>query len=607
MLNASRKPQRRANPHKRPNYFKIRGFIAIIAAIFLALPVHAANAPPSADIFEHFIKKDDLTSPLFDESIIEELQPNTLQQKEIIELIRQGVNELQKGEKENGLEKLQRAWSMDTSIPVAGVVIVTTYLQAQDYGTALEVARKIQKHTPNVPEGYTLAGIAYAGLGNQKQTQASFEKALEVRPGDPEASRNLAAIYLGQGNADKARSIFKAVLDHNPNHLQTTISLAELEYKSNQPEKAASLLESAIAKHPDKLEPRIDLVQLYLARNMPGQALAILEEAMKQFPDRPDLIQFAAVAQLKNGAPSKAVALLESAIKLASDNVTLHYNLALAYEQLKQNAKAMAEIDTALKLDPNHVSSKFVKARLMASGGQLDAAEKLLKELESSNPDRPEILELKGRIAAAQKRPEVAIALFESALKVNKESPLLVIDLALAQKQAGKIDASFATFNTWVDKHPTDISVRSVLADLLLDNGRLDEAQKRYTEIVKLQPERAGAWNNLAWLLAQKGALDEALKNAEQAYALAPNDPQVMDTLGDILLRKGQNKKAVDILHKASTILPDSTTISYHLAKALADSNTKESKDILKKLLSKKEAFRERKMTEELLTELEAK
>ncbi len=609
MDNNSMKTQSHTYLHKRDSgYFNFSRFIGIAASIFLALPGYAAIYPSDTDIFHPLTAKDTQTSPLLgDEALIEELQKYHVKKNEIIELIRQAVNELQKGERENGLEKLQQAWSMDTSLPLAGVVIASTYLQAQEYEAALKVAQKIQENSPSAPEGYTLAGIAYAGLGNQKQPQASFEKALEVSPGDPEASRNLAMIYLNQGNRDKARSIFKAVFDHNPDHLQTTISLAELEYKSNQPEKAATLLESAIAEHSDQLQPRISLAQLFLARNLPSQALAILEEAMKQFPNQPDLMQFAAVAQLQYGAPTEAVKLLESAIKLSPDSATLHYNLALAHEQLKQNAKAMAEIDKALKLEPDYVSSKFVQARLMANDGRLDDARKLLKELEVSNPESVEILVLKGRIAVAQKNPEEAISFFESALKVNAENPWLAIDLALARKQADKIDESFATLNNWVDKHPTDILVRSVLADLLLDKERLDEAQKHYAEIIKLQPKRSDAWNNLAWLLAQKGNLDDALKHAEQAYSLAPKDPQVMDTFGDILFKKGQNKKAIDILRKASVISPASTTISYHLATALVDSNSNESKKILKKLLSKKDNFRERKMSEDLLKELETK
>lgn len=607
MASNNMKLQRCTHLQKYHCYFKLKGLIAIVVAFFLVLPCYAAVEPLGRTVFERFKIKDDQPPPLFNEGIMNQLQSDNLEKKDIFDLIHQGVDQLQQGDKKGALEKLQQAWSMDTSVPVAGVIIASTYLKEKEYEAALTVAQKIQKNTPNVPEGYTLAGIAYAGLGNQQQTKASFEKALEIRSGDPEASHNLAAIYLAQGDSDKIRSIFKAVLDHNPDHLQTTISLAELEYKLNQPEKAALLLESAIAKHPNALEPRLDLAQLYLGRNKGVKALALLEEAMRQFPDRPDLMQLAAVAQLKNGAPTEAVALLEAAIKLSPDSSTLYYNMALAYEQLKQNAKSMTEIDKALKLEPNHVSSKFVKARLMASSGQLEEAKKLLGELEASNPNIPEILELKGKIAAAQKHPDEAIALFESALKSNKENSLLVIDLALAQKQANKLDASFGTLSNWLDKHPTDISVRIVLADMLLDNGRLDEAQKHYTEIIKLQPKRSGAWNNLAWLLAQKGKLDEALKYAEQAYSLAPNDPMIMDTLGDILLKKGQTQKAVEILYKASTALSDSTAISYHLAKALAELKPNESKDILKKLLSKKDPFLERKMSEELLAELEAK
>jgi putative PEP-CTERM system TPR-repeat lipoprotein len=610
MINKKKSPSPDRPHHDKCDNFTIKAVILVVASGFIAFPGHAAIPPVSPDISNPYIIKDHLNTPVIDEfdmdNFREEIEHTQVKQDEVRSLISQGVDDLQSGRQQQALDKLKQAWAMDPSLPVAGVIIANIYLQTKDYSTALEVTQKLQKDSPGAPEGYTLAGIAYAGLDNQKQALVSFEKALEVRPGDLEAGRNLAVLYNKQGNTDKARTILTDVLTHNPDHLQTINLLAELEFRTNRLQKAVSLLESTIAKHPNELQPRILLAQMQLATNQLPKALAILEAAMQQFPNQPELMQFAAVIELQNGAPDKALPLLESAIKLLPDNLTLHYNLALTHEQLKHDAQAMAEIDKALKLDPNHTSSKFVRARLMASTGELDAAQNLLKELEASNPESANIPELKGKISIAQKKPEEAINQFKTALERREDNPLLVAELALAQIEAQQTDAGYETLRHWIDKHPTDVSIRIILADLLLDKGRYDEAQKYYAEILKLQPDRIDAGNNRAWSLAQNGDLDEALDQAEKTYAQAPKNPWVMDTLATILLKKDQPIKATDLLRNAVSIAPDDTAISFHLAQALTGTNNDEAKVILKNLLSSDKSFKERQLSEELLKKLES-
>lgn len=600
--------------YDRPNMGKsdpatIRGLILIIASSFIAFPGYSATQPITFGTTNPFMIQDQFSYPLDkvdDSKLIEEFDPAKLEQNQIRSLISQGVNDLRNNKKQEGLDKLKQAWAMNPSIPIAGVIIASTYLQTKDYSAALEIAQKIQKNSPRTSEGYTLAGITYAGLDDQKQAQTSFEKALEVKPGDPEAARNLATLYLKQDNADKARNVLTDALSHNPDHLQTINALAELEFKTNQRQKAVSLLESAITKYPNEIPPRILLAQLHLASNQRSEAFTILGETIKQFPNNPDLLEFVAVTQLENGAPDKSLPLLESAVKVSPNNITLHYNLALVHEQLKHYPQAMAEIDKALKLDPNHASSKFVRAKLLASTGQLEAAQKLLKELEESNPESVNIPELRGRIAIGLKKPDEAIGYFKSAVKKQEENPLLIIYLAMAQMEAKNIDAGYDTLRLWIEKHPNDISVRIILADILLDKGHHDEAQKYYAEVLKLQPDKIEAGNNLAWLLAESGELDKAVDLAEKTHVLAPENPWVMDTLAMILLKKDQTNKATDLLRKAVTILPDNPTMSYHLAQTLIGSKKDEAKTILKSLLSNKKTFKERELTKELLKKLES-
>lgn len=603
-----KQPSKRSTPsHGKSRVFIRLGGIFFITSNFIATPSLATVTTAPVDTNDPFSIQD-FSAP----SLTNELNPGRLLedfsvQNQIRILISQGIDDLRNGKKQEGLDKLKQAWALDNSVPVAGAIIASTYLQDKNYKTALEIAQEIQKNTPKVPEGYTLAGIAYSGLDDQKQSQASFEKALQIRPGDPEAAHNLAALYVKQGDTDKAKATLNDALAHNPDHMQTIYTLANLEFKTNQLQKAISLLEQATAKHPDDLQPLMALAQMHLAGQQIPQAFTVMENALKQFPNNPELMQYAGATYLQQGLPDKALPILESAVKQAPESSTLRYNLALVYEQLKNFPQALVEINNALKLEPNFTSSKFVKARLLASTGQLDIAQKLLAEIETSNPKSANIPELKGRIAMAKHKPDEAIKYFEAAVKTQEDNPKLIADLALAQMEAKKIDTGFDTLRHWLEKHPNNNSVRIILADLLLGNGRYKDAQKAYVEVLKAQPDRIDASNNLAWVMAENGELDNALEQAEKTYALAPNEPTIMDTLATILLKKDQIDRATDLLRKAATISPNDTAISFHLAQALANSDKKQAITTIKTLLTGKKPFKERPQAEELLKKLESK
>jgi len=532
------------------------------------------------------------------------MNPSLTKLKRIQSNIKKALVDLKNGEKKKGLEKLNQAWRMNPAVPVAGVIIVNVYLNDEEYKTALNVALEIQHKSPKVVEGYLLAGIAYAGLDNKKQMKASFEKALDVQPGNIDAGFNLADFFLKQGNITQAEKILSNLLLYNPDDLKVVSSLAKLELNGGDSKKAIILLEALIDKHSEELQPRVLLAQIFIEINDTAKALIILDNALEKFPNNVELMEYIAVVQMKRGEIGEAIIMLESAIKLSSNKHSLYYNSALNYEKSNQFPLAIEAINKALKLNSSHASYKFVLARLMVKTGKHKVAKKLLKELDSLIPESANVSDLKGRISFAENKVEEAITHFKSAIEKNANDPFLIAKLSMAQFKANKNDAGYETLYHWINTHPNDISIRFIIADRLLDNGGYAEAQKYYREIIKIQPESLVASNNIAWILAETGHLENALDLAEENYAKAAENVFVIDTLATILLKKGEIKKSISLLEKATKIAPNNTTVSYHLAQAFAGQDNAKAKIILTNLLSNNKFFKERELSEELLLKL---
>lgn len=601
---------------KHCKILSITGLILIVHSSFFLVPVEAANYSntqgTSIAIDDKFFSWE--SGEVFSEGELES-SIQTLKkfisksnpQKNAVNLAYSGLLYLQRGNIQQGLSELEQAWEIDPKLPIAGIMITTTHLKIKEYREALESAKKLQVNLPKESAGYTLAGLAHAGLNDPKRSRAAFQKALEVNQDDIDASANLATLAIKEEDFDQARSIYKETLIRRPGHLRTMMQLARLESISGQTEKAILLLKEAVNKYPETLQPRLFLAQMFLTIGDSQNALDVTEPVSEKYQKVAALLELIGIARMRSGLPLKAISVLESASQESPKTASLQYNLALAYEQLKEKDKAIQKIKKALKLDPDHAPSKFLYARLMAKKGQMESALNLLHELEKSYSGSPEISELEGRIAMAKNQPEKAIGLFKKALS-RRETNNILIQLALAQMLTKQTNASYATLRNWLKRFPLDILTRSTLADMLLGNGQNDDAQTQYLEVVRLQPEISGAWNNLAWLLLQKGDMDEALEHAEKAYKIDPNNPQIMDTLGDILVRKNQPKKAIELLQKATKISPNDLNMHFHLAQAYAGTKyTEKARKLLTDILAKNQQFGQRQQAAELLNKLEEK
>ncbi len=93
--------------------------------------------------------------------------------------------------------------------------------------------------------------------------------------------------------------------------------------------------------------------------------------------------------------------------------------------------------------------------------------------------------------------------------------------------------------------NPDSALAHSNLGNVLLRDGRVDDAIVHETQAVTLQPESEFAHFNLALALFAKGRVDEAILHLEKVLEVNPNHPQACYTLANILADKGKTDQAM--------------------------------------------------------------
>jgi tetratricopeptide (TPR) repeat protein len=99
--------------------------------------------------------------------------------------------------------------------------------------------------------------------------------------------------------------------------------------------------------------------------------------------------------------------------------------------------------------------------------------------------------------------------------------------------------------------------------------GRLRDAEKIYTRVLKAAPDHFDALNLLGTIKAQLGRIGEAHRLLSTAVKLNPRAPQAWANLGQVLHALKRDRDALDCFDKALALAPDDIGILNHRANAL--------------------------------------
>ncbi|WP_299944913.1 tetratricopeptide repeat protein [uncultured Microbulbifer sp.] len=93
------------------------------------------------------------------------------------------------------------------------------YLAEAEYESAIALLQSVVAREQRLPAPYINLGIAYYRVGNEKDAEDAFLRALALDEKHPVATNELAALYRRQGRFVDARHIYVHALAENPEYL----------------------------------------------------------------------------------------------------------------------------------------------------------------------------------------------------------------------------------------------------------------------------------------------------------------------------------------------------------------------------------------------------
>jgi tetratricopeptide (TPR) repeat protein len=440
---------------------------------------------------------------------------------------------------------------------------------------------------------------------------------LSANPDEQSSRILLAAVYEKAGRLPLAISTYREALNRSPQDLRIIIPVVAALYKANEYDQADKILHQAANHklyHPElkKLE-----LQSHLKRGQLSSASDDIDNLLANDPDNRAMYLTLALLKVRQGKFIEAEKLLENLKSEEPDS------LAITVAQIELNMRQGKSTEAISLCDEivkkfNDAFAYIIRARTLASFGQIDKAKKDFEQAIVIEPDNVESWVAKSKFYNSINQRDTAITDIKKAMLLAPNNLAIqknAIQLFFASGDREILQKGEALLDELMVSNPDDIELRLYKSRSLLTKGTnpaVTQGAGILRKITKEQPSLTEAWILLAQMALGQGQSTKALDFALQGLIYQPNDKTLLllrakaeaaksptlaiptlkilqeryanDTdvaiyLANTYLAANQPQKAVDLLRTqlaSSNGTPDEQKIQVSLAVALYKNGNKE-------------------------------
>ena len=476
-----------------------------------------------------------------------------------------------KGETAKAIEALTQAVSVEAmGARQADALLIRALVVDKRYDKALEAIDALQAKDAKSPMPHILRGQLKLAQDDEAGAVASFNKAMELSPGDVTAGNALALIAARKKDYASARNQLQTVLKQHKDDLTTLLALYSLELNANRQADALLVLEKAAATHPGASGPALLLGERYLKSGRALKTLDVTQAAASANPDDIALLEMRGAAHMALSEPANALPIYKRMAKLLPKSADAAYYVATAYAAGKDRAAYRAALASVLELDPRHFRARAALARFELQDGKPDAALRISRELQKEFPRVADAaaIESEALMAKGNKREAVAalekfqkqnpadwaarellvkaylyVGDKEQALRVARDGRAVLPDrseaydlLGQVQQTIGDRAGALATYNDALKIYPNSAPIYVAIGFIHVAMANYSAARTAFQSALRQDAENVGAQRALASIEAQEKRYDAALDIARRMQKQQPSSAVGHVLAGDLLL-----------------------------------------------------------------------
>jgi len=426
---------------------------------------------------------------------------------------------------------------------------VQSALRARNYAQALQLTASELQRSPRDVRLLTLRGLAFAGLGKDREALASYDQALNVSPDFLPALEGAAELEY-QAGSPRAIAHLKRILVLRPNDLTSHAMLAALAYKKHDCTTAVEHFAQsgpAISSQPAALaEYGACLMDLDRAKD----AIPVFQQIVTQFPGNPHARYDLGVAQMAGHQSKEAVETLQPLLEATDPDPDVLDLASSAYESLGNTPKAVELLHQAIVSDPAKIKYYLDFATLSFNHQSFQVGIDMVNAGLQRMPKAAPLYVARGVLYIQLAQYEKGETDFQTAMGLDPRQASGAVAQGMAQIQQSNLGQALATVRSQLKSHPQEAFLYYLKAQILVQKGapagspEFKEAVAAATRATQLKPDFVLPRDILGNLYLDSGQLSLAIEQCRLALRGNPSDQEALYHLIQALRRSGKGSKA---------------------------------------------------------------
>lgn len=355
------------------------------------------------------------------------------------------------------------------------LAVIYSLLQQRRLAEAESACTSVLSRSPSSSDARHLLGLIRKQAGDFAAAEQLLRQSIELSPQRGDFHANLGNLLRSMGRLEEARQAYASALRVDSRHVQARLGLARTLNELQQPEAAEGESRTLIGSHPDNAEA--------------WGTLGIALRAQQRF--------------------AEAESAYREALRLKPSYAVARHNLGALMSQLDRVEEALDEFNRAAALGVSSAELALNRGHALLKLYRLDDAERAYVAAVSHKP-----IHIDAHVSLASLRFMRGDSHFaRDFIAVAAANPTDVrMQLALAQllQRAGDAPAAQSTVRRAMEANGATPELQTVLAGLLQDEGRLEEALVEAERAAVARPGVAGIIERLVMIQLALGRLETA-------------------------------------------------------------------------------------------------
>ncbi|XP_041358343.1 uncharacterized protein LOC121375146 isoform X3 [Gigantopelta aegis] len=375
-----------------------------------------------------------------------------------------------------------------------------------------KLTRQIELAKEPLAFDFCRRGGLYRKVGEVKKALEDLNRAIDMEPLLLDAYWHRHLLYILQGKQQAAMDDLNFIVKKNKSHAGAYRSLAEMFQKVDDITMAIINYTQAIKVNPQDHEAFFRRAQMYEKR---GDMLLAMEDysiASKILPARTDAILKRGLYYFKNHIWYNAINDFTDMLRVEPDSAVARLYRGRAYAKQQQWKLAIEDLAAAIHFDPNSWEAYYYRACILRKSHPNRSLMDYSISLMINDTDENIMSYLhRGILYDAMDQATDAICDFESVLKLNKDVACAHVNLGLIyMKKYQNYHRAIKRFGSAIKIAPTYVRAYVCRAEAYHKIHELKQALHDFTRVIHLRPDIPHFYMYRGQLVLEMGNMDLA-------------------------------------------------------------------------------------------------